>query len=277
MKKKQLPLKKTIAFLGGGNMAEALIKGMADSGLVSPARIVAADIRPERRAYLSRTYRIKTRESNPEAVRASDVIFIAVKPQQIEGLLREIGHFVSPRQLVISIAAGITSGYIEHFLPRRTAVVRAMPNTPALIGQGAIGIAKGKHVPSARFSIAKKLFEASGAVAEFAEKDIDAVTALSGSGPAYVFYLAEAMVESGVGMGLKRLVAEALVAKTILGAGMMLASPGKSRTASELRRKVTSPGGTTEAAISHLEKKKWAAVFADALARAKERSHELSR
>ena len=276
MKKKLVSLAKTVAFMGGGNMAEALVKGIVDSGLVAPGRLIATDVRPERRAYLARTYRIKTLERNSEAVRAADIIFIAVKPQQIEVLLREIGHFVSPRQLVISIAAGITSGYIEHFLPRRTAVVRAMPNTPVLLKKGAIGIAKGKHVSSVQFSIAKKLFATAGVVAEFAEKDIDAVTALSGSGPAYVFYLAEAMVEAGVAMGLRRAAAEALTRQTIFGAGSMLALSGE-QGAAELRRKVTSPGGTTEAAITVLQKKKWSAILIDALLHAQKRSHELSR
>ena len=273
--RQQRPIKKNIVFLGAGNMAEALIKGMVGSGLVLPSCITATDTRPERLAYLRRKLRIKTLRDNRTAVGNADIIFLAVKPQQMESVLSETGASLRPSQIVISIAAGITSGYIERFLPKGTPVIRSMPNTPALLGAGAIALAAGKCATRAHIALSKILFSVSGAVVELPEAQINAVTALSGSGPAYVFYLAEAMTKAGVALGLPDDIAALLARQTVFGAGKMLGE--LSTPTAELRRNVTSPGGTTAAAIEVLEKNKFADTLCRAIGRAEKRARELAR
>lgn len=268
-------LKKRIVFLGSGNMAEALISGLVKSGLVAPANVMSTDPRAERLQYLKKKLKIATTVDNRSAAKNADVIFIAVKPQQMETLLEDIGPAVTARQLVISIAAGITSSYIERFLPRGTAVVRAMPNTPAQLSAGAIAVAPGAYAGARHMALAKKLFATAGTVIELTEEAMNAVTALSGSGPAYVFLLCEAMEKAGVRMGLSAEVARRLARQTVFGAGKMLSE--LAAPADELRRNVTSPGGTTAAAIEHMEQSGLTEIVCQALERAKDRARQLSK
>jgi len=189
-------------------------------------------------------------------------------------VLGDIGPVLHPRQLVLSIAAGIPSGLIETFFTAHVPVVRVMPNTPALVGAGAAGVAAGRWAKPAHLKTAEQILSTVGLVVRVPEEAMDAVTAVSGSGPAYVFYVAEAMKEAALGLGLPPATADALVRQTILGAGRLLSSSAEEP--QELRRRVTSPGGTTEAALGILEDGQLKSLFAKALTRAAERSKELS-
>ncbi len=267
-------LDKKIVFLGAGNMAEALIRGLVISGLVNKQNILATDIRQERLNYIKKKFGTRVSSDNKKAVRQGEIIVLAVKPQQMEGLLGEIGDAVTGEQLVISIAAGIPTKYIEKFFDQRVPVTRVMPNTPALVSEGASAITPGKYANKKHLEIAKKIFSAVGYVTVLPEKLLNPVTALSGSGPAYVFYLAEILNESAKKMNLPERIAQELVNQTILGAAKMLKVTGES--AEILRQKVTSPGGTTETAIKYLESKEFKRIFIDAILKAKKRAQELT-
>jgi len=268
-------MNKKIAFLGAGNMAEAIMAGLVKSGLVRPGGISAFDVKSERLRYLKRKFGVNPAQNNSSALKGAAVVLLCVKPQMMEELLCEIGLHIRPGQLVISIAAGITTKYIERFLIKGVPVVRVMPNTALLAGAGATAVSAGKYAKERHVSQAVKLFSVSGITERVPEKKINAVTALSGSGPAYIFYMAEMLKDAGVKMGLPADVSEALSRQTVYGAGKMLKETGFP--ASQLRKNVTSPGGTTEAAIKFLDKKGFAGIFKAAVKRAKERAGELSR
>ena len=265
-------MNKNITFIGAGNMAEALISGFLRSGIVLKNRLTAADVRSGRLNFLKKKYGIRTEANNVVAVKGSDIIFLAVKPQQMETVLSGISSSVRRTQLVISLAAGIKTTFIEKFL--NAAVVRSMPNTPALAGEGAIAISKGRWASGKDMMTAEKLFSTVGIVVKVKEELLNAVTALSGSGPAYIFYMAEAFEKAGMDMGLSEEVSRELSSQTIYGAGKLL-KQGNLK-ASELRRLVTSPGGTTAAAISHFEKHEFLKIVKNALKEAKKRAGEIS-
>ncbi|MBN1622205.1 MAG: pyrroline-5-carboxylate reductase [Endomicrobiales bacterium] len=269
-----MKIKKKIAFLGAGNMAEALIRGLVESGLVSKRDIYASDVREKRLKYIKSKYKVNISGSNKETVKKCSIIFICVKPQNMKELLDEISSLINASQLVISIAAGVSAGKIEKYLAKGTPVIRSMPNTPALLGLGAIAISKGRWASKRYMNLASNLFKTVGLVVELPENKINAVTALSGSGPAYVFYLSEAMEKAGEKIGLSKEVSKSLTYQTILGSGKMLNSLSVS--SSELRKRVTSPGGTTEAAIKHLEKNKFLNIFIKAVQEARNRAFKLS-
>lgn len=268
-------LNQRICFLGAGNMAEALICGLLNSGIISASKITATDLRKERLDYCRKKFGINVTSDNFSAVRDSDLIFVAVKPMQIEALLFEIGRYIRAPHLVISIAAGVTTGYIEKFFKSDVPVIRCMPNTPALLGEGAIVVCPGKDAKQSHVKLALKIFSTVGIAIELPEKKIDAVTALSGSGPAYVFYLAEALERAGREIGIEPGLSDMLSRQTIFGAGKMLsflkAHP------SELRKNVTSPGGTTEAAIEYLETKKFSEILVGAVKQAYKKARQLSK
>jgi len=266
---------KKIAFLGAGNMAEAIITGLVHSRLIAPENIIASDVKTDRLTYLSSKFKIKVATDNFSAIKPAGTIFLCVKPQMMEELLCASGLKISPKQLVISIAAGITTKYIESYLVKGVPVVRAMPNTPLLSGAGATALCPGKYANKIHVSAAKKLFSASGIVEETTEAKINAVTALSGSGPAYVFYLAELLKSAGAEMGLAEDVSDRLARQTVFGAGKMLVE--QKAPASLMRKNVTSPGGTTEAALKYLEKNGFARIFKEAVKKAKKRAGDLSR
>jgi pyrroline-5-carboxylate reductase len=265
---------KTIAFIGGGNMAEALIRGLLVNKVVEPIQVIATDVRPERLEFLEKNFGIRTTPDNLAAVTASDIILLAVKPQQMSSVLAGLGSVIGETKLVISIAAGIPTSRIERELGGKARVVRVMPNTPALVGAGAAALCNGAHALPADRQLAETILKAVGIVVLVEEKYIDAVTALSGSGPAYVFLVAEAMIKAGIEQGLSPEIARKLTIHTIFGSAVLLAE-GADEPA-ELRRKVTSPGGTTEAAIKLMSDKKLVEIFGEAIAAAARRSKELS-
>src|SRR5690606_17391587 len=193
------------------------------------------------------------------AVKLADTVLIVVKPQDIAALLDEIAQAVRPGQLIVSLAAGVTTSFIEARLPQRTAVVRAMPNTPALVGAGIAAISAGAHCDDAQLREAQRLLAATGQVIVVPEQQQDAVTAISGSGPAYVFYVVEAMIEAGVHVGLPRSTATELVVQTLAGSATLLRETGEHPTI--LRERVTSPGGTTAAALRALDQGQVRASF----------------
>jgi len=272
--KKNLLREKKVVFIGCGNMGSALISGTLKSGLVSKDKVLASDVRPERLKYIREREGIPTTESNREAVEKSDVIVLAVKPQVIGQVLSEIREVVTENKIIISIAAGITTGFIEKALGREVPVVRVMPNTPCLLGTGASGISPGKYAGEEEEAIAEEMMRGVGIVVKVPEEMLDVVTALSGSGPAYIFYIVESLVEAGMEMGLSEDDTRKLVGQTVLGAARMVMETGESPRV--LRDRVASPGGTTEAALKYLEEKGFQKILVAAVKQAAKRSKELS-
>jgi pyrroline-5-carboxylate reductase len=266
-------MKETIGFLGTGNMAEALIKGLLHAKVVEPGRIIGSDPRKERCDELTQRFQIRTTTSNLEVVRASEIVVLSVKPQILPTVLDEVAKELKPHALVISIAAGTPVAAIEARLPAGTRVVRTMPNTPALVGAGATAIAGGGHATPADLDAAKRIFDAVGKTVVLDEEQLDAVTGLSGSGPAYVFLIIEALSDAGVKMGLSRYNAQALAAQTVLGSAKLLLEtnehPGR------LKDMVTSPGGTAIAGIATLEAGGLRTTLINAVEAATRRSKEL--
>ena len=272
--KRDLLREKRVAFIGCGNMGSVLISGTLKSGLISKDKVLVTDIRPERLEYIREREGISITEKNREAVEKSDVIVLAVKPQVIGKVLSEIRDVVTGDKVIISIAAGITTGFIEEALGKEVPVVRVMPNTPCLVKTGASGISTGKYAGEQEETIAEEMFRGVGIVVKVPEQMLDAVTALSGSGPAYIFYIIESLIEAGMEMGLSEDDARKLVSQTVLGAARMFVETGESPQV--LRAKVTSPGGTTEAALKYLEEKGFQKILIAAVKEAAKRSKELS-
>jgi len=272
--RKDLLREKRIAFIGCGNMGEALISGSLASGLISKDKVLVTDIRPERLEYIKEKEGISAVENNKEAVKKSDVIVLAVKPQVMGKVLSEIKDVVTGDKVIISIAAGITTGFIEEALGREVPVVRVMPNTPALVKTGVSGISPGKYAGEKEEAIAEHMMRGVGIVVKVPEEMLDTVTALSGSGPAYIFYIIESLIEAGMEMGLSEDDAKKLVGQTVLGAARMVMETGESPQV--LRAKVTSPGGTTESALKYLERKGFQEILIAAVKEAAKRSKELS-
>lgn len=247
-------------------MAQAIINSINNTH-----EITCYDISAERLDYISKHNAVTVETDLKKAVSAAQIIVLSVKPQVIAEVLTQLKPVLPSNDiLVVSIAAGITTGYIEKFIDAR--VVRAMPNTPISVGMGATALCKGSKAANEDINLAKAIFN-SGIVEIVEEKDMNAVTALSGSGPAYVFYLCELMTSAAVKLGLNETTAAALAKQTIYGAGKMLANP--TDTPEGLRKKVTSPNGTTEAAIKSLENSKLGATIEDALSKAAKRAKEL--
>ncbi|PSK97518.1 pyrroline-5-carboxylate reductase [Haloactinopolyspora alba] len=262
----------TVAILGAGVMGEALLSGLVHAGR-RVSELLVTDRRPERAAELTERYGVEVVD-NPAAVKRADTVLVVVKPQDMGALLDEISDSARPGQLVVSLAAGITTTFIESRLPSGVAVVRVMPNTPALVDEGMSAISAGSHCDEAHLSEAEGLLRSTGKVARVPEKQLDAVTAISGSGPAYVFYVVEAMIEAGVHMGLPRATATEFVVQTLVGSAKLLSDTGEHPTV--LRERVTSPGGTTAAALRLLEDGKVRADFLAAMEAARDRSRSLS-
>jgi pyrroline-5-carboxylate reductase len=260
-----------IAILGAGKIGEALLAGLLTSGTAS-SDLCFTEQYEERAAELTERYGVAAAKSVEAA--AADVVVLAVKPADIAGLAAEIAPVLGAATLVVSVAAGITTSYLERRLPEGARVVRVMPNTPMLVGEGMSAVSGGTHATDDDVASAERLLGAVGQVVRLPESQLDAVTALSGSGPAYVFLLAEAMIDAGVLTGLPRPVAHALAIQTILGSALMLRDSGDSPTL--LREAVTSPGGTTAAALRKLEEHGLRAAFSDALEAARDRSRELA-
>ncbi|MHC4266465.1 MAG: pyrroline-5-carboxylate reductase [Planctomycetota bacterium] len=266
----------TIGFIGAGNMAEALVKGVISAGVYKEKEVYASDISEERLKYLANEYGIETTSDNAQAVVKADIVVLSTKPQQMEEALASIQSSVSDDKLVISIAAGVKVEKITGALGD-IAVVRVMPNTPALLGEGASALFANDKARS-RLDEALKIFSAVGkAVVVDDEGMIDAVTAVSGSGPAYYFLLMEEMVKAAIELGLPEEVSKNLVLQTAKGASLLATERDKEgESPAELRRKVTSPGGTTEAALKVFTEGGFGPLVEAALKRACERSKELS-
>jgi pyrroline-5-carboxylate reductase len=263
-----------IAILGAGQIGEALIKGLLRSGWRSANDIAASARRPERVDELRERYGIAATLSNAEAVAGAALVVVAVKPQDIEALLGEVGGLISPDQTVLSIAAAIPTATIQARLAPSVPVVRAMPNTPATVHEGIAGLTAGAHAAEAHMRLAEDALSHVGAVVRVAEPYMDAVTAVSGSGPAYFALLAEAMIEAGILLGLSREISTQLVVQTMLGTAKQLRDEGIHPV--ELREAVTSPGGTTIAAIRELEQAGVRAAFLNAIQAAMVRARELA-
>lgn len=264
-----------LGIIGAGNMAEAITRGVIRAGVFKPDQIVAADVAAARRDLFAGEIGVRAVESNEDAARSARTLLLSVKPQQMAQALAGIGAVLEPSALLISIAAGITTSFIEQHLGpgRNWKVVRTMPNTAMLVGEGMTALAPGKHAGGEDLAAARRIFESAGAVIEVDEAMLDAVTALSGSGPAYVFYLAEHMIAAGVAMGFSPQHARLLAIKTVAGAARMLSSSTESP--EELRRKVTSAGGTTQAAVTHLESARFGPILVEAIKAAERRGGEL--
>jgi pyrroline-5-carboxylate reductase len=264
---------KKIGFVGAGNMAGALIKGLLHSGTVTSQQIQASDVRDERLAELAAEHGITTTKDNARLAAWADVIVLAVKPQVIDKVILSVGGSLQPRGLVISIAAGVPIESIEARLPAGARVIRTMPNTAAMALAGATAIAPGTHASEADLAVAQRLFEAVGRVVVLDESLLDAVTGLSGSGPAYVMLMIEALADGGVKVGLHRETALLLAAQTVYGSAKLLLETGEHP--GRLKDMVTSPGGTAIAGLHTLEAGGLRTTLINAVENATNRSIEL--
>ncbi|WP_433698675.1 pyrroline-5-carboxylate reductase [Nocardiopsis sp. CA-288880] len=261
-----------IAIIGAGKMGEALLAGMLAKGH-APEDVLVTEPREEHAEELRRRYRVEV-VSATDAAKRADTLLLALKPQDMVALLDDLSPHLGPERLIISVAAGITTAVLENHLPAGTPVVRAMPNTPALMGEGMTAVAGGAHTDGAHLDRAEALLATVGEVIRVGEQHMDTVTAISGSGPAYFYFIAETMIEAGVAMGMPRVTAQKLVGQTITGAAAMLNGSGEHPVV--LREAVTSPGGTTAAALRELERHGVRTAFTDAIEAARDRSGALS-
>jgi pyrroline-5-carboxylate reductase len=262
----------TVAVLGAGKMGETLLSGLIRAGR-APSDLVFTERHPERSAILESRYDVRG-VTTAEAAKVADTLLIAVKPQEMGELLDELAPAATPGNLVISIAAGIPTAFIEQRLADGVPVVRVMSNTPALVDEAMSAVSAGAHAGEEHLELAEKLLRAVGKVVRVPESQLDAVTALSGSGPAYFFFLVEAMIDAGILLGLPRSIAADLIVQTAIGSAVMLRDSGEHPV--QLREAVTSPGGTTIAAIRELEKHGVRAALLAALEAARDRSRELA-
>lgn len=264
---------KRIGFIGAGNMGDALIRGLLASKLVTAQDLLAYDAAQSRLEHLQAAHGVAAARGNRELAQACDIVVLCVKPQVVEAVLDELEGMPRDR-LLISICAGITLEQLETRLPMQP-VIRVMPNTPALVLEGASALAKGMHATVEHLAVARAIFDAVGRTVVVEERLMDAVTGLSGSGPAYVFTIIEALADAGVNLGLARPQAQELAAQTCLGAARMLLSGGASP--GELKAMVTSPGGTTIRGLQVLERAGLRGILMDAVEAAAKRSRKLGR
>ncbi len=269
-------MQNTIGFIGGGQMGEALIRGLIQSEQYAKTDISVAEPNQDRRDYMVSTYGINGYETSNSIWQNCNIIILAVKPQIMSIVLEASKELVTPEHLLISIAAGLPISFYEHGLASKDCkIIRVMPNTPALVLEGASGISGNENVTPQDMQQAEEIFNKIGKAVVLPESSIDAVTGLSGSGPAYVFTFAEAMIDAGVEQGLPRATAETLALQTLLGSVKLLMESGKHP--AELRAMVTSPGGTTIAAQHVLERSGFKGIVMDAVAAAVNRSKELGK
>jgi pyrroline-5-carboxylate reductase len=266
-------LKIKIGFIGGGKMGEALLKGLLKAKVLKAEQVCVFDASAGCLEHLKETYGINVCRSNQELVTRSNVIILAVKPQVMAAVLDEIRPGVTAKHLVISIAAGIPLRYLEGRLPEKSRIIRVMPNTPALIGEGATALARGNQASVKDLQIAEHIFSAVGKTVAVEEKYLDAVTGLSGSGPAYVFAIMEAFIDAGVRMGLSREVARVLTLQTVLGSVKLAMETGEHLGC--LKEMVTSPGGTTIAGLHIMARAGFNGILMDTVEAATRRSQEL--
>lgn len=263
---------KVICILGAGSMGEAMIEGLLNKKLIPASQLSVVGRTEKRQKYLRDRYSISL-SNKSDAIKNADIIIIAVKPKDITEALTDIKSFTNMNQLFISVVAGVSTDYISEILGYNAAIVRTMPNTSVTVGLSATGLAPGDYVNENQLLISMAIFASVGIVEVVAEHDLDAVTGLSGSGPAYVYYLVEAMQEAAEENGLKPDVARSLILQTIVGAAHMLMETGTE--ASELRRQVTSPNGTTEAGITKLEQYRFKEAIHQCIRTATNRSKQM--
>ncbi|MTE16554.1 pyrroline-5-carboxylate reductase [Nocardia aurantiaca] len=264
-----------IAVIGGGRIGEALIAGLLESGRANKDLVVVEPV-PMRAELLADRFGIRATDDIADAAKSADLIVIAVKPNDVDGVLGELAKAElgdDHDQVLVSLAAGVPTARMEAKLPAGFPVVRVMPNTPMLVGQGMSAVAPGRYARKEQLALVTEMLESVGKVVTVSETHMDAVTAVSGSGPAYFFLIVEAMIDAAVGLGLTRDVATQLVTQTMLGSAALLEESGQS--AVELRVAVTSPAGTTAAGLRELERGAVRSAFHDALEAAKSRSAEL--
>jgi pyrroline-5-carboxylate reductase len=260
------------AIIGAGVMGETLLSGLVRAGR-RVDQLMVGEKRAERARELEERYGVAV-VSNREAAAKADTVALVVKPQDMADVLAEIGPDLRAGQLLVSLAAGITTSFIESRVPAGVAVVRVMPNTPALVDEGMAAISPGSHCDESHLTEAESLMASTGKVLRIPEKQMDAVTAISGSGPAYIFFVVESMIEAGVHLGLPRSTATELVVQTLVGSAAMLRETGSHPVV--LREQVTSPGGTTASALRELEVHRVRAAFLAAMEAARNRSRELA-
>lgn len=254
-------------------MAQALIGGMLKRKVILSDRIAASDVKPERLTLLKEKTGISISSRNISVLESSDIVVLAIKPQIAQTVLEEISH-QTQNKVIVSIVAGLPTIAIQNILGDKTAIVRVMPNTPALVGEAMTALVFNEHVSPKDRKLVQTMFESVGQVVEVEEEQLNAITAVSGSGPAYIFQLAEDMIVAAVRAGLSESLAHVLVTQTIIGAGMMLKT--NEHSAQELRINVTSPGGTTEAGLRIMHAKGFSEIIASAIEAAKVRAEELS-
>jgi pyrroline-5-carboxylate reductase len=266
-------LERTIAFLGTGNMAEAILKGLLRAGTARPEGIIATGRRTERLEELKRNYGVRTTTDNLAAAREAEIIVLSVKPQAMDKLVVQVAPALDHRKLIISVAAGVPIAALERRLGAGARIIRTMPNTPSLVGAGACALARGEHASDEDLAVASRIFQSVGTTTVVDENLLDAVTGLSGSGPAYVFLVIEALSDAGVKVGLPRYTALKLAAQTVLGSAQLLietnAHPG------QLKDQVTSPGGTAIAGLHTLEAGGLRTTLINAVEAATRRAKEL--
>ncbi|VXC50612.1 Pyrroline-5-carboxylate reductase [Arthrobacter sp. 8AJ] len=270
-----------IAFLGCGSMNEAILGGLLEAGK-DPGDVVATVRRAGRAAELAERYHGITAiageeepDNNKQAAKGSAVVILGVKPVGIADLAKEISPALSPDTVVVSVAAAVSIAQLEAALPAGQPVIRTMPNTPAKLGRGVVSVSPGTHCTPEQLQMVKDMLQGAGTVVEVPEEQVDALSAISGSGPAYAFYLAEAMASAGEELGLDRELSLLLARETVAGAGLMLAEPGADPAA--LRKAVTSPNGTTERAIATFDEQGIPAIIAAGARAAADRAAEITR
>lgn len=265
---------KTVGIIGCGNMAQAMVRGLLDSHYVNQGQIIVSDPDPAKRDYIEKTFGIKALAENEEVLKASDIVIFAIKPADMTEALKKLKGCCSPNQLFITIAAGYPTSKIKEHLGQNFEIARAMPNTPANIGEGATGLYLPKAMSDDSKRLAEKVFKAIGRVVLIKDEEmLDAVTAVSGSGPAYLFYFLEAMIEGGINVGLPQEIANQLAIQTVVGASNLIKHTGEPPDI--LRKKVTSTGGTTAAAIDSFTKSRLKELIKDGIKAAYERSKEI--
>jgi pyrroline-5-carboxylate reductase len=274
MKKQTTKLPTRLSFLGSGNMAEAIMKGVLAAGLFKAGDLLASDTSEARLKAIHQKYGIRTTRNNREAVREGDLVILGVKPLAVDGVLAEIKSELKEKVL-ISVAAGVPLARLAAGLEREAKIIRAMPNAPALVQAGATVLAPGKGVEQETLDLVLQIFDSIGKSWVLEERYLDAVTGLSGSGPAFVFVMIEAMADGGVKSGLSREIALSLAVQTVLGAAQMALQTGDHP--ARLKDFVASPGGTTIAGLHQLEEKKVRSAFISAVEAATRRSEELGR
>lgn len=264
-----------LGIIGAGNMAEAIVRGVLGAGVFMPSQLIAADVSASRRELFTGQLQVRTVQESREVARSSRILLLCVKPFHVQPLLADLQTDLPPHALLISIAAGIATARIEQALgdtpPRR--VVRAMPNTPMLVAEGMVAICAGAHAQPQDLAAARRIFQTAARVVEVTEDKMDAVTAVSGSGPAYFYYLVEHMIQAGRELGLDAEQASILARQTALGAARLLLDSAD--TPAELRRKVTTPNGTTAAAIATFDQHRMGATITQAIHAAARRSAEM--